>query len=96
MRNELIGAAVLTTLATAAMPVAAYAADAAYCETYADAAINQIKAALANPACAKGARGPRWTTNRSLHIAWCRTQPVANVEAEHGARTGYLHACTGS
>jgi hypothetical protein len=94
MLKGLIGGTIAMLAIT--RPLAAQAADAAYCATYADAAINQVRAALANPACAKAAHGPRWTTNRDLHFAWCRTQPIAEVEAEHGARTGFLHACTGT
>jgi len=85
-------------LSTAALTVALTAANAAppeFCHDYAEAAINQVRAALANPGCAGGVHGPRWTSDRRVHFEWCLTQPIPAVEAERGARTGYLRACRG-
>jgi hypothetical protein len=66
-----------------------------FCQDYADAAVNQLRAALANPACAAGVRGPRWNPSHDIHFQWCLSQPIPVVEAERGARTGYLRACRG-
>ena len=86
-----------TTLAAAAAAAisTAGAAPPDFCHEYADAAINQLRAALANPACAAGVRGPRWNPNHDIHLQWCLSQPIPVVEAERGARTGYLRACRG-
>ena len=88
-------ATILTAALTVLAPLAAQAADPAYCQSYANAARNQVRAAMSNPACAPGARGPRWTPEYQVHFDWCLTQPIAAVEAERGARTGYLRACRG-
>jgi hypothetical protein len=87
-----------TLLATAALALTLPTAKAAppeFCRDYADAAVNQVRAALANPGCAGGAIGPRWRPEQRVHFQWCLTQPVPIVESERGARTGYLHACRG-
>jgi len=94
LTGGLIGATILTA-ALAVLAPSAQAADPSYCKSYADAATNQVRAALANPGCAREARGPRWTPQYQVHFDWCLTQPVAAVEAERGARTGYLRACRG-
>jgi hypothetical protein len=76
-------------------PLAAQAAPPDYCHEYAVAAINQLRAALANPACVAGVRGPRWVPDEHIHFQWCLTQPIPMVESERGARTGFLRACRG-
>jgi hypothetical protein len=46
------------------VPVAAQAADPAFCGAYATAALNQVRGALSNRASAAGAQGARWSTER--------------------------------
>jgi hypothetical protein len=95
---------VLKTLISASLPIAALtvltphsvrAAPADFCRDYATAAMNQVRAGLANPGCVAGIRGPRWIQNESIHFQWCLTQPIPMVESERGARTAYLRACRG-
>jgi hypothetical protein len=83
----------MIAMTLAALPVQAASPD--FCRDYATAAMNQIRAALANPGCVAGVRGPRWVQNERIHFQWCLTQPVPMVESERGARTAYLHACRG-
>jgi hypothetical protein len=78
-----------------AAPVAARAADPAFCGAYATAALNQVRAALSNPGCAAGAQGARWSPERHVHFDWCLSQPIPAIEAERGARTAYLRSCRG-
>jgi hypothetical protein len=51
--------------------------------------------ALASPNCAGRIQGPRWSSDMALHYNWCLSQPYPAVEAERGARTGFLRACRG-
>jgi hypothetical protein len=76
-------------------PTPGYAAPPDFCQNYAQAAINQVRGALANPACAATIKGPRWNPEFQVHYNWCLTQPIPAVEAERGARTGFLRACRG-
>ncbi len=90
--------AICAALVSAALALTAPGASAAppeFCRDYADAAVNQVRAALANPGCVAGVRGPRWTAEHRIHFQWCLTQPIPIVESERGARTGYLRACRG-
>ncbi len=87
----------LAILAAAApavvMPMAAQAADAAFCRAYAEAAVNQVRGALANPRCAHRINGTRWAPEARVHFEWCLTQPIPAVEAERAARTEFLRGC---
>jgi hypothetical protein len=95
MIKSLMRIAILTSTMALLIPAAAQAADPAFCAGYADAAINQVRAALSNPNCAAGARGPRWTMERHVHFDWCLTQPAPVVETERVARTEFLRGCRG-
>ena len=77
------------------IPAAAHAADPVFCQAYAEAAINQVRGGLSNPGCVRGMQGARWSADVHVHYSWCLTQPPPAVEAERGARTGYLRACRG-
>ena len=79
--------------ALTSLPVEAAPPD--FCQNYAQAAINQVRGALANPGCAASIKGPRWNPEFQVHYNWCLTQPIPAVEAERGARTGFLRACRG-
>ncbi len=76
-------------------PVSSKAAPVDFCANYAQAAINQVRTALANPGCAATIHGPRWVSDEQIHYRWCLTQPIPAVEAERGAHTAYLRACRG-
>jgi hypothetical protein len=73
----------------------AQAAPPDFCRDYAKAAMNQIRAGLANPGCVAGIKGPRWVPDEGIHFQWCLGQPFPMVESERGARTAYLRACRG-
>jgi hypothetical protein len=92
MIKSLTRIAILTSIALL-IPAAAQAADPAFCAGYADAALNQVRAALSNPNCAAGARGVRWSMERHVHFDWCLTIPAA--AAERDARTEFLRGCRG-
>ena len=88
--------AVLSPVACAIVaPLSAHAASPDFCRFYADTAVNQVRAALSNPACAGGATGARWTPEHRIHFDWCLGVPVPQAEAERAARTGYLRNCRG-
>lgn len=89
--TKLIAAAALAS----AMSLSAQAAPPDFCRDYARAAVNQMRAGLANPRCVAGIRGPRWTPDEGIHFQWCLSQPIPMVESERGARTAYLRACRG-
>jgi hypothetical protein len=74
---------------------AAHAADPAFCKQYAQAALNQVRGGLANPACAAGLQGARWSTDFAVHYEWCVGASFAAAGAERDARTRQLRACTG-
>jgi hypothetical protein len=95
VRRSLIRASLSMAVLSVLMPLTVQAAPPDFCRDYATAAINQLRAALANPGCVGGVRGPRWVSDERIHFQWCLTQPIPIVEAERGARTGYLRACRG-
>jgi hypothetical protein len=74
---------------------AAYAADPAFCKQYARAALNQVRGGLANPACAAGLQGARWSTDFAVHYEWCVGASFDAAGAERDARTRQLRVCTG-
>jgi hypothetical protein len=83
------------TLAFSSSLSVAHAADPEFCKQYAQAAINQVRAGLAVPACARGFQGDRWSSDFKVHYSWCLTAAPPAAESERGARTGYLRACRG-
>jgi hypothetical protein len=84
-------------LAVFALSVAAItearAADPAFCRQYSHAALNQVQAGLANPRCAAGMQGSRWSTDFSVHYQWCLGVSYADAGVERDARTNYLRGC---
>jgi hypothetical protein len=95
VRKKTIAASLAIAALTVLTPLSTQAAPADFCRGYAAAAMNQVRAGLANPGCVAGIRGPRWIQNESIHFQWCLTQPIPMVESERGARTAYLRACRG-
>jgi len=73
----------------------AHAADPGFCKQYAQAALNQVRGGLANPACAGGLQGARWSTDFAVHYEWCLGASFGAVGTERDARTRYLRGCTG-
>jgi hypothetical protein len=71
----------------------ARAADPAFCRQYSHAALNQVHGGLANPRCAAGMQGSRWSTDFSVHYQWCLGVAYADAGVERDARTTYLRGC---
>ena len=72
----------------------ARAADPAFCRQYSHAALNQVHGGLANPRCAAGMQGSRWSTDFSVHYQWCLGVSYADAGVERDARTKYLRGCS--
>ena len=86
-------AAIASTLGALAPLLPAQAADPAFCRRYADAAQDQVRAALGLPRCRTAIAGSRWSSEFKVHYDWCLTVPRAAADTEQGIRTGYLQAC---
>jgi hypothetical protein len=71
----------------------AQAADPGFCKQYAEAALNQVRGGLANPACAGGLQGARWSSDFAVHYQWCLGASFAATGAERDARTQFLRGC---
>jgi hypothetical protein len=71
----------------------ARAADPAFCRQYSHAALKQVRGSLANPRCAVGLQGSRWSTDFSVHYQWCLGVSYVDAGAERDARTKYLRRC---
>jgi len=74
-------------------PVAAQAADPGFCANYAQAAIRQVRGALAHPSCMPGLQGARWSADYQVHYNWCLGASYGDVGSERDARTAYLRSC---
>jgi hypothetical protein len=74
---------------------AANAADPGFCRQYAQASLNQVRGGLANPACAGGLQGPRWSSDFAVHYEWCLGASFGAAGAQRDARTRFLRGCTG-
>jgi hypothetical protein len=72
---------------------AARAAEPGFCRQYAQAALTQVRGGLANPRCAGGMRGARWSTDFAVHYEWCLGASFGAAGAERDARTQYLRGC---
>jgi hypothetical protein len=78
--------------------VTASTADAAppgFCRDYANAALNQVRAALSIPGCRGGMEGARWSADFRVHVDWCLRASAVAAEDERGARTAHLRRCRG-
>lgn len=74
---------------------AAQAADPAFCKQYTQAALNQVRAGMANPRCAGGLQGARWSADFAVHYEWCLGASFGAAGTERDARTQYLRGCVG-
>ena len=80
----------LVLFSALAMPGLAVAADATFCDGYAENAAHE--AALAERfACAF--HGTRWMKDVEAHRAWCRITTKATVQAEAAARSKDIRLC---
>jgi hypothetical protein len=97
-RSEMAGRLRLTGALVASMFLipglsAAYAAEPAFCRPYAEAALKQVRGGLANPRCAAGMQGARWSTDFAVHYEWCLGASFGAAGAERDARMQYLRGC---
>ena len=92
-KTPLFGLALAVSAAAFAAMAAARAADPAFCRQYSHAAINQVHGGLAEPRCAAGMQGARWSTDFSIHYQWCLGVAYADAGIERDARTKYLRGC---
>jgi hypothetical protein len=74
-------------------PNAAHAADPGFCRPYAQAALSQVRGGLADPRCAGGLQGARWSTDFAVHYEWCLGASSGAAGEERDARTRYLRGC---
>ncbi len=95
MLRALLLATTATTMAAVLAPLTAQAADPGFCRGYTRAAINQVRGALANPRCAAGIQGSRWSSDEKVHYGWCIGHSYGEAGAERDARTAYLRGCRG-
>jgi hypothetical protein len=86
---SLIGAGLALAVSTA------QAAGPGFCRDYANAALNQVRAALSLPGCRGGMGGSRWSADFPTHYSWCLGAPPAAAEEERAARTVHLRRCRG-
>ena len=93
-RLSLTGALVLSAFLGSGLTTA-HAADPGFCKQYAQAALNQVRGALANPRCAGGLQGSRWSADFAVHYEWCLGASFGAAGTERDARTRYLRGCTG-
>src|ERR1700676_2074776 len=93
-RLLLIAAFVLSVFLVSGL-TAAQAADPGFCKQYARAALNQVRGGSANPRCAGGLQGARWSSDLAVHYEWCLGASFGAAGAERDARTQFLRGCTG-
>jgi hypothetical protein len=93
MLNGLIRSA--TLMAALLPPLAARAADPAFCQDYTQAAMVQVSAAHAVGTCSPGAQGPRWSPDPSVHMRWCLMQSQSAAIRERANRTSFIRNCRG-
>jgi|SRR5665647_1458964 len=72
---------------------AAHAADPGFCKQYSQAALTQVRLGLANPRCAGGLQGARWSADFAVHYQWCLGASFGAAGTERDARTQYLRGC---
>ena len=96
MANRLpLRLAFLLSLVSAAALTAVHAADPAFCRPYAQAALNQVRGGLSDPACAPRMQGARWSSDFAVHYEWCLGASSAAADGERDARAHFLHGCAG-
>lgn len=94
MAKRLASVVISSTLLFADL-TAARAADPGFCRRYARASLNQVRGGLANPACAGGLQGTRWSSDFAVHYEWCLGASYGAAGAERDARTRFLRGCAG-
>jgi hypothetical protein len=95
MTSRLAFTVIFSALLSLTFPGAAQAADPGFCRQYAQASLNQVRGALANPGCAGGLQGARWSSDFAVHYEWCLGASYGAAGSERDARTRYLRGCSG-
>jgi hypothetical protein len=95
MTNRLLLTAFVLSAFLVSGLTAARAADPGFCKQYTQAALNQVRGGLANPRCAGGLQGARWSSDFAVHYEWCLGASFGAAGTERDARTQYLKGCTG-
>lgn len=90
---KILMCATLSAAALAFTPPTAQAADPGFCANYAQAALRQVRGALAHPRCIPGLQGGRWSADQQVHYNWCLGASYAAAGSERDARTAYLRSC---
>jgi hypothetical protein len=73
---------------------ATQAASREFCESYAHAAIIQVRDARAHArTCEPGLDNPRWVGDWRVHYDWCLGVAPREAERERDIRTNHLRAC---
>ncbi len=91
MTAGVIGAGLVGAMAAST----AQAAPPPFCRGYANAALNQVRTALAIPRCRPGMEGARWSADFRVHYDWCLGASLRAAEEERAARTIHLRRCRG-
>ncbi|MEA2912867.1 MAG: hypothetical protein QOJ15_4948 [Bradyrhizobium sp.] len=95
MTNRLLLTAFVLSVFLVSGLTAARAADPGFCKQYTQAALNQVRGGLANPRCAGGLQGARWSSDFAVHYERCLGASFGAAGTERDARTQYLRGCTG-
>jgi hypothetical protein len=95
MTNRLLLTAFVLSVFLVSGLTAARAVDPGFCKQYTQAALNQVRGGLANPRCAGGLQGARWSSDFAVHCEWCLGASFGAAGTERDARTQYLRGCTG-
>ena len=93
MRKGPIYAMLLTPALAVVTPCAAQVGDVKYCNQYAQAAVDQVRAARSKPNCAAQMTGARWSASIRVHFNYCMSNPIYDVQNVQSARETYLRSC---
>jgi hypothetical protein len=77
MTNRLLLTAFVLSVFLVSGLTAARAADPGFCKQYTQAALNQVRGGLANPRCAGGLQGARWSSDFAVHCNGASALPLA-------------------
>jgi hypothetical protein len=80
-------------LALAMAASSAQAAPPGFCREYANAALNQVRGALAIPRCRRGMEGNRWSSDFRVHYDWCLGNSPEAAAGERAVRTEHIRTC---
>jgi hypothetical protein len=94
-KTPIWAAAALAAMALLGEVTTAEAAGREFCESYARAAVNQVRGALSNRRCEREIHGDRWSPEYRVHFDWCLGVSPREADTERDIRTDILRRCTG-